>query len=130
MKLSKIAAATGARLEGDDLEVSAVAGIEQARAGELTFVSNPKYISAARNTRAAALIVTNEFPALDRPTLRTRDPYLTFARALELFYRPPRYAPGVHPTAVIHESARIGSNASIAPYVVVDADARIGDNCV
>jgi UDP-3-O-[3-hydroxymyristoyl] glucosamine N-acyltransferase len=130
MKLSKIAAATGARLDGDDLDVSAISGIEQAQAGELTFVSNPKYISAARNTKASALIVADDFPALDRPTLRTRNPYLAFARALEFFYRPPAYAPGVHATAVIHQSARIGRNASIGPYVVVDADAQIGDNCV
>lgn len=130
MKLSKIAAATSARLHGEDLEVTAIAGIEQAKAGELTFVSNPKYIAAARNTKAAAVIVADDFPTLDRPTLRTRDPYLTFARALELFYRPPQYAPGIHPTAVIHGTAKIGRNASIGPYVVVDSDVEIGDDSV
>ena len=130
MKLSKIAVATGARLHGDDLEVSAIAGVEQAQAGQLTFVSNPKYIAAARKTRAAAVIVADDFPSLDLPTLRTRDPYLAFARALELFYRPPHYAPGVHPTAVIHQSARIGKNTHVAPYVVVDNDVEIGDNGV
>jgi UDP-3-O-[3-hydroxymyristoyl] glucosamine N-acyltransferase len=130
MKLSKIASATGARLHGDDLEISAIAGIEQAQTGELSFVSNPKYVAAARKTKASAVIVADDFPALERPTLRTRDPYLAFARALELFYRPPRYVPGIHRTAVIHESAKIGSNASIGAYVVVDAEAEIGDNCV
>ncbi|MCI0348808.1 MAG: UDP-3-O-(3-hydroxymyristoyl)glucosamine N-acyltransferase [Acidobacteriales bacterium] len=130
MKLSKIAAATGAQLHGNDVDISAIAGIEQAQAGELTFVSNPKYIAAARSTKASAVIVADDFPALDRPTLRTHNPYLAFARALELFYCPPQYAPGVHATAVVHESARIGKNASIGPYVVVDSEVEIGDNCV
>jgi UDP-3-O-[3-hydroxymyristoyl] glucosamine N-acyltransferase len=130
MKLSGIASAIGARLDGKDLEISAIAGIEQAQAGELTFVSNPKYVASARSTRASAVIVAEDFPALERPTLRTRDPYLAFARALELFYEPPKYSPGIHPTAVIHASARIGKNASIAAYVVIDAEVEIGDNCV
>lgn len=130
MKLSKISAATGARLDGEDLEISAITGIEQAQAGELTFVSNPKYVAAARKTRASAVIVSEDFPALDRPTLRARNPYLVFARALQLFYQPPTYAPGVHPTAVIHASAKIGENASIGPYVVIDSDVEIGDDCV
>jgi UDP-3-O-[3-hydroxymyristoyl] glucosamine N-acyltransferase len=130
MRLSGIASAIGARLEGEDLEISAIAGIEHAKPGELTFVSNPKYIAAARSTKASAVIVAEDFPPLDRPTLRTRNPYLAFARALELFYEPPKYAPGVHPTAVIHVSAKIGRNASIAAYVVIDAEVEIGDNCV
>lgn len=130
MKLSKIAAATSARLDGEDLEISAITGIEQAQAGELTFVSNPKYVAAARTTRASALIVAEDFPALERPTLRTRNPYLAFARALVMFYQPPKYAAGVHPTAVIHQSSKIGKNASIGAYVVIDAEVEIGDNCV
>ena len=130
MKLSGIAAAVGARVEGEDLEISAVAGIEHAKTGELTFVSNPKYVSAARSTRASAVIVAEDFPSLERPTLRTRNPYLAFARALELFYQPPKYAPGIHATAVIAASAKVGANASIGPYVVIDADVEIGDNCV
>src|SRR5688572_15174204 len=130
MKLSKIAAATDARLDGDDLEISAIRGIEQAQAGELTFVSNPKYVAAARSTRASAMIVAEDFPPLDRSALRARNPCPAFARALELFYPPPKSAPGLHSTAVIHPSARIGQNASIAPYVVVDAEVEIGDDCV
>jgi UDP-3-O-[3-hydroxymyristoyl] glucosamine N-acyltransferase len=130
MRLSGIASAIGARLEGEDLEISAIAGIEHAKPGELTFVSNPKYIAAARSTKASAVIVAEDFPPLDRPTLRTRNPYLAFARALELFYEPPKYAPGVHPTAVIHASAKIGRNASIGAYVVIDAEVKVGDNCV
>ena len=130
MKLSQIASAVGARLEGKDVEITAVAGIEQAGPGELTFVSNPRYASAAKTTKASAAIVANDFPALATPTLRSTNPYLAFARALELFYQPPQYAPGIHSTAVVHESARIGERAHIGAYVVIDEDVEIGDGCV
>lgn len=131
MKLSDIASALGVRLEGDGtLEITGVRGIEDAAPGHITFVANPKYAAAAKTTRAAAVIVADDFPALQTATLRSNNPYLTFARAIELFYKPPKYSPGVHTTAVIHPSARIGENASISAYVVVGKDVEIGDNCV
>jgi UDP-3-O-[3-hydroxymyristoyl] glucosamine N-acyltransferase len=131
MKLTDIAAVLNARLEGSsDIEITGVAGIEEAEAGHITFVSNPKYALSARTTRASAVIVADGFPGLSVPTLRTRNPYLAFARAIELFYQPPRYAPGVHPTAVIHPSARVGKNASIGAYVVIYENVEIGDDCV
>jgi len=131
MKLSEIASALGARLEGDDaVEIAGLAGIEQAGPGQLTFVANPKYAAAAKTTRASAVIVAEDFPALKTATLRIKNPYLAFARALELFYQPPKYAAGVHPTAVVHPSARVGKDASIGPYVVVDQEVEIGDGCV
>jgi UDP-3-O-[3-hydroxymyristoyl] glucosamine N-acyltransferase len=131
MKLGKIASTLGVRLEGDpELEVTGVAGIEEAGPGQITFVSNPKYAAAAKTTGASAVIVGDDFPALTAATLRTKNPYLTFARAIELFYEAPAYAPGVHPAAVVHPSARIGKNAHIGPYVVVAEDVVIGDDCV
>ncbi len=130
MELSKIASAIGARLDGNDAEITGVAGIEEAGAGQLTFVANPKYAAAARTTKASAVIVANDFPALSVATLRSANPYLAFAHAIELFYHPPRYPVGVHSTAVVHPSAQIGKHASIAPYVVVGEDVTIGDHCV
>jgi UDP-3-O-[3-hydroxymyristoyl] glucosamine N-acyltransferase len=130
MKLSQIASAVEARLEGQDVEITGVTGIEQAGAGALTFVANPRYAAAARTTKASAVIVAEDFPALETPTLRSANPYLAFARALELFYEPPDYAPGIHSTAVIHSSARIGPQAHIGAYVVIDENVEIGERCV
>jgi UDP-3-O-[3-hydroxymyristoyl] glucosamine N-acyltransferase len=130
MKLSAIAEQIGARLDGADVEITGVGGIEEARPGQLTFVANPKYAAATRNTKASAVIVDDKFPALSIATLRTKNPYLAFAKALELFYSPPVYAPGLHATAVIHATAKIGANASIGPYVVIDEDVTIADNAV
>ena len=67
-------------------------------------------------------------PAL--AALRSENPYLDFARAIELFYTPPRYAPGIHPTAVIAKSARVGEGAHIGPYCFVDEGVEIGRNAV
>jgi UDP-3-O-[3-hydroxymyristoyl] glucosamine N-acyltransferase len=132
MKLSAIAAALDVRLENGspDTEIRGLNGIEQAGPGELTFVSNPKYAAAARTTRASAVIVSEDFPAVPSAMLRAKDPYLSFARALELFHQPRRYSPEIHPTAVVHGRAQIGPGAHIGPYVVVDEDVEIGANAV
>ena len=132
MKLSAIASALDLRLENGspDTEIIRLNGIEHAGPGDLTFVSNPKYAAAARSTKAAAVIVGENFPAIPAAMLRAKDPYLSFARALELFHQPLRYKPGVHPTAVVDASARIGANAHIGPYVVIDENVEIGTNAV
>lgn len=134
MKLSEIARWLGAELvagEGaGEGEIRGVAGIEEAGPGQITFVANPKYAAAAKTTRASAVIVTLDFPPIAAATLRSRNPYLAFAQAIELFYRPPHYAPGVHPTAVIDPTAKIGQGAHIGAYAVVDAEVEIGDDCV
>src|SRR5581483_10361173 len=78
----------------------------------------------------SAVIVDEKFPAIAAATLRTKNPYLAFSRAIPLFYHPPRYRPEIHSTAVVAESAKIGKHAHIGAYVVVDEDVVIGDNCV
>jgi len=132
MKLAQITSALSARLENGspDTEITGVARIEEANAGQITFVANRKYAAVAKTTRASAVIVAEDFPAIATPTLRSRNPYLAFARAVELFYQPPKYVPGVHPTAVIHPSAKIGENAHIGPYVVIGENVSIGRNAV
>jgi UDP-3-O-[3-hydroxymyristoyl] glucosamine N-acyltransferase len=132
MKLSAIAAALNTPIENGspDTEITGLNGIEQAGPGELTFIANPKYAAAARSTKAAAVIVAENFPAIPTAMLRAKDPYLSFARALELFHQPIRYPPGVHPTAVVHPSANIGAGAHLGPYVVIGEDVEIGRGAV
>jgi UDP-3-O-[3-hydroxymyristoyl] glucosamine N-acyltransferase len=132
MKLAEIASALGATLENadPDAEITGVAGIEAAGPGQITFVANPKYAAAAKTTAAAAVIVAEDFPAIATGMLRSKNPYLAFARAISLFYQPPVYEAGVHPTAVIAPTARIGKQAHVAAYVVIDEDVEIGDDAV
>ena len=132
MKLADIASKLGARLENGspDTEITGVVGIEVAGEGQITFVSNPKYAAAAKTTKASAVIVSEDFPAISTAMLRSKNPYLAFAHAIELFYQSPAYAPGIHPTAVVHATAQIGANAHLGPYVVIDQDVVIGRNAV
>ncbi len=130
--LGKLAGLLGADLNAGspDLLIHGVSGIEAAAPGQLTFVSNPRYSKLARSTQASAILVDPAFPEIPRPTLRTPNPYLAFARAVELFYQPPAFAPGIHPTAVIAASATVGPRAHVGPFVVIMDHAEIGPDAV
>jgi UDP-3-O-[3-hydroxymyristoyl] glucosamine N-acyltransferase len=127
MKLAELARLLGATCHGDqDQEITGVEGIEQAGPGQLTFLANPKYTPFARTTKAGAVLVTEDFEPIAASTLRTPNPYLAFARAIDVFHPAPLYAPGIHPTAVIDPSATIGEGAHVGAYVVVGAGVTIG----
>ncbi|MBZ5576617.1 MAG: UDP-3-O-(3-hydroxymyristoyl)glucosamine N-acyltransferase [Acidobacteriia bacterium] len=129
MKLSEIAAALGCRLEGDPgLEITGVSGMERAGPGQLTFLANPKYAPKVRQTRASAILIAKPVPSL--ACLVSVNPYLDFARALALFYQPPRPPPGIHPLASVAPTAEIGANCSIGPFAVVGERVRLGRNAV
>ncbi len=132
MKLAEIASRLGTTLENGDpeTEITGVAGIEEAAAGHITFVANRKYTAAAKTTAAAAVIVSEDFPAIATGMLRSKNPYLAFARAIDLFYRPPQYAAGIHRTAIVAPTANLGTNAHIGAYAVIEDDVEIGDNAV
>lgn len=131
MQSAELARELGAELRGDpSLEITGVSGIEEAGPGQVTFVANPKYAALARTTRAAAILVAPDFPEIPVTTLRMKNPYLGFARAVELFYRAPTWPAGIHPTAVIAPSARLGANASVGAYAVIGDDVVLGENAV
>ena len=126
-----MAAALGCELKGDpEIDITGVAGMEHAGPGQLTFLANPKYAHKVKNTQASAILVSADVRQLPIACLVSANPYLDFARALELFYQPPRPAPGIHPLASIAPTACVGENASIGPFAVVGAGARIGRNAV
>lgn len=131
MKLANLAEHLGAKLHGDPTaEINRVAGLETADPGDLTFVANPKYAALARTTKATAVLVEPAFPEISAATLRIENPYLAFAKAIELFYQPPAYPPGIHSTAVIAPTSKIGANAHIGAYTVIGDYVTIGDNAV
>jgi UDP-3-O-[3-hydroxymyristoyl] glucosamine N-acyltransferase len=137
MKLSEVAQKLACRLEGaPDTEIRGIAGIEHAESGQITFLANRRYFPLLKTTRASAVLIEDGI-SLDRgagspsiAALRTPNPYLAFAHAIELFYQPPRYEPGIHPTAIITRTARIGERAHIGPYCFIDDQVEIGRNAV
>ena len=131
MRLGEIAERLGCKLEGDaTLEITGVAGIEEASAGELTFLANRKYRPALARTHASAILVDRDAESVEMAVLRSPNPYLDFARAIELFHPTPQYPPGIHPTAVVAKSALVGSGAHVGPYCYVDEDVEIGRRAV
>ena len=129
MKLRELAAALGCSAEGEnDVEITGVRGIDDAGPGHITFLSNPKYAPKLRTTQASAVIAGQSVSGI--PTLISANPYLDFARALELFYQPPQPRTGIHPSAAIAASARIGEGASIGPFVAVGENVIIGRGAV
>jgi UDP-3-O-[3-hydroxymyristoyl] glucosamine N-acyltransferase len=127
MTLREIAGRLGCELAGADTVIAGVAGMDSAGPGELTFLANPKYAHRVKDSRAGAIIAAE---ALGIPTLISRNPYLDFARALELFYQPPRPEPGIHPLSFVSPSASVGENAAIGPFAVVGDRVKIGRNAI
>jgi UDP-3-O-[3-hydroxymyristoyl] glucosamine N-acyltransferase len=112
-----------------------VAGIREARPGQLTFLSNPKYERYLTTTAASAVVVSPELAErqeLDgKSLLIAENPYGAFAQVMELFSGPSEsIEPGVHPTAVIADSAVIGERVSVGPHVVIGGGAAVGDGTV
>ncbi|MEZ5354559.1 MAG: UDP-3-O-(3-hydroxymyristoyl)glucosamine N-acyltransferase [Bryobacteraceae bacterium] len=129
MTLGEIAGRLDCRLEGDGaIEIAGVAGMEQAGPDQLTFLANPKYAPRVKNSRAGAILA--KAPIAGMATLVSSDPYFDFARAVEIFYRPPSPKPGVHPSAVVAATATVGPGSSIGPLAVIGENVRIGARAV
>ncbi len=139
MLLGRIAEIAGASLEGDpSVPIDGVCGLEDARPGDLSFLSSPRYASQLATTKATAVILA---PGVEAPThvqvLRARDPYVAFVQLLPHF-EPPRSEarPGVHPSAVVAGNVRLGEGASIGALAMVEEDVsigartRVGSGCV
>ena len=131
LKLRDLADRLDCRLEGDgDVEIRRVAGIEAAEAGDLTFFANPRYTTALRSTRAAAVILADDAPAAPCPMLRTAEPYLAFARAVELFADGPAPAPGIDSASQVAADAKLGDGVSVGPFVFIGSGAVVGPRTV
>ncbi len=133
MKLSEIVEKLDGRLEGDgNIEIAAVAGLGEGSEGDISFLSNPKYAAQVASTRASAVIVPNDW---DRPAkcalVRVGNSDQAFAQVAELFYEtPPRPLAGVHPSAVVAESAQLGEGVCIGANCTVEEGVAIGSNTV
>ena len=131
MKLRELAARLDCRLEGDgDIEITGVAGIQNATPSDLTFLANPKYHSALAVTQAGAVLLRDDSPAASCAMLRTPDPYLSFARAVGIFAPAAKPTPGIHPMAAVASDAIIGEDVSIGPFVAIGERASIGPRTV
>jgi len=129
MKLSEIASRLGCELDGDGgIEIAGLATLELARERDLSFLTNPKYFKDARRTKASAIIVGLDCPPMGISLVRHKNPYLIFAKTIELFFAPKPQRPDIHPTAWISDSARLGKGIAVGAHAFVGDDVVVEDH--
>ncbi len=133
MKLSEIAAAIGGTVTGDaQMEIHGVASLNEAVAGDLSFLANPKYAALMAQTKASAVLVSADWQGTSETALvRVGNPDRCFMQAALMLAPPPvKAAPGIHPTAIVAPDAVLGEGVSVGPYAVIAAGAHIGARTV
>lgn len=132
LRLGDLADRLGCNLSGGspDTLITGVSTLERARPGEVTFLANLKYAPKVKGTAAAAVLASGPLAQTEAATLVSTNPYHDFARVLGFFYQAPRPAAGIHPTAVVDQSASVGPDASIGAYVVIGPHVTLGRRAV
>lgn len=117
------------RVQGDPARVvRRISTLQDAAAEDLSFLTHPRYIEAARASRAGAILCTAEAAAkLSVDALVVADPQRSLARLLSLFAPPREVRRGVHPSAVVAPSARVDAAATVGPLCVVGERSVIGE---
>ncbi|MFY1667036.1 UDP-3-O-(3-hydroxymyristoyl)glucosamine N-acyltransferase [Pseudomonas sp. Pseu.R1] len=126
--LGQLAEFLGATLRGPaDKEITGLATLQEAGAGQVSFLANPQYRKFLATTQAAAVLLKPaDAEDYDGNALLIADPYLAYARISHLFDPKPKAAAGIHPTAVVAQDAFVDPSASVGPYVVIESGAKIG----
>jgi len=128
--LEELAELTDSSLHGDKkVRIHSVAALDEAVNGQISFVSNPKYIKKMDVTKASAIILNSDLAqAYTGNCLINDDPYLTFARILKLIYPQTTKTSFIHPSAVIAESAKLHETVTVGANAVIDEEVSIGEN--
>lgn len=128
VSLDDVARAIGGVVIGDgSVEITGVAGIREAREGELTFLANPRYEPYLERTHASAVIVAENHRSIGKPLIQNPNPYLAFLKAVHFFQgeeAPPD--PGVHASAVVADDACVDATACVGANAVIESAAVIG----
>ena len=130
--LKEIATIIDGEIVGDEnIIVTGICGIKEAKEGDLTFIANSRYLPLMTHTRASAIITSRDVKAAPKAIIRTENPSLAFARMVSLLAPNEVKRPkGIHPTAIIGDRVRIGKNVAIEPYVVLEDNVEIKDNTI
>ncbi|MBZ5598180.1 MAG: UDP-3-O-(3-hydroxymyristoyl)glucosamine N-acyltransferase [Acidobacteriia bacterium] len=128
--LKEIAKLVQGHVLGDgNVEVTGIASMQSAMAGDLVFVEDEKELGAALESKAGA-VITGEFAAgkaSAKPLLVCAQPRLAFARAAQMLSAGAAHVEGIHPSAIVHSSARLGKNVSVGERVVIGENVEVGD---
>jgi len=128
MRVRELAEWLGATFEGDgEKELSGVAALETAGAGDVSFVGTRKAAGVAESSAAGCLLVSPEWPSPSyRTVIRVPDPRTAFARVMSRFHPTAELKPGVHPTAVVGKDVELGALVYVGPHATIGEGTRIG----
>ncbi len=114
-----------------DTVITGISGIKEARQGDITFLANSKYSYLMKTTKASAVITAQDVEVGDKDIIRTDNPSLAFTRVVELVApNGVRHPQGIHPTAIIAKSAKIGKNVAVGAYAIIEHEVEIGDDTI
>ncbi len=128
--IKELAQKLGADIQGDEtLVITSVATLENAEAGQLSFLANSKYRAHLENTQASAVLISpKEVDGYSGNAIILNDPYVGFARVSQLLDTTPKAAEGIHPSAVIHPTAKLGEGVAVGANVVIGENVILGEN--
>ncbi len=130
--LAELAKLIGGRADGDaSTVITGIAGIREAKRGDITFLANRKYTPLLADCRASAVVVSRDVNGTPIPSIKVKNPDMAFAKIVEAFApEPPRFYKGIHPTVVLGEDVTIGKDVSVQAFSVVQDAAEIGDSTI
>ena len=129
MKASELAKELGGVLEGKDVDIVACGGLEEARPGDLSFCKDPKHVELVKSTKASAVLLPKDWDhGAPCSIIRVKDPNDACMKAAGIFAPPaPVRAPGVHPSAIVDPSVKLGKDVHIGAFTVIEKGTEIGD---
>ena len=132
MKASELAARLGGTLEGNDVELLACGGLEEARTGDLSFCKDVKHVKLVQSTQSSAVLLPPDWAdGAPCSIIRVADPNRACMAAAELFAPPtPVRAPGIHPTALVDPSVTLGADVHVGAYTIIEKGSAIGDGAI
>lgn len=111
-------------------EIRGVSSLEKAKGGDLVFLAHHRYLPLLERSRASAAIIPAQEKYDRIPVIKAKNPYLTFIKAVKLFYKPYRLEPGVHSQAFVSSSAKIGKGAAVGAFSFIGDEVEIGAGTV
>lgn len=131
LSVEEIARLLNCPFEGDGAAViRGVSSLEKAQKGDLVFLAHRKYLTLLERSKASAAIIPSEEKYDRIPVIKSENPHISFVKAVEIFYKPYRPQPGIHPSALVSPSAKIGKDVSIGPFAFIGDEAEIGAETV
>jgi UDP-3-O-[3-hydroxymyristoyl] glucosamine N-acyltransferase len=130
MKLGKICELIKGDLKGEPhIEIKGISGIKEAKKGEITFLSDKRYVKELKHCKASAIIVNKDIN-IAIPSIIVENPYLAFAKLLEIFYPKKPCPKGIDKNAIIKKNVKMGKDITIFPYVYIGSDVELGDRVI